>query len=166
VTDHGYSQSRTTLVTTRALSGAGYRPAVTHTDRWSLAAVSRHAAARLRVPSGGGAPYAEAIRRELLIHDYVTVMPTSDAAMVALDAPVAHLLDKRSLATAAVAVGLVTPPTREFKDRAELAAAAPGLDYPVVVKPTVPKAYTWIAGSTAHCSCSRSSLMASEPSVA
>jgi predicted ATP-grasp superfamily ATP-dependent carboligase len=64
-------------------------------------------------------------------------MPTSDAAMVALDAPVAHLLDKRSLATAAVALGLATPPAREFNDRAELAAAAPDLDYPVVVKPAV-----------------------------
>jgi ATP-grasp in the biosynthetic pathway with Ter operon len=131
VTDHGYSQSRTTLVAVRALSAAGYRPAVTRFDRWSIAAASRHAARRVRLQGPG---FAEAVRRELAAHHYLMVLPTSDVAVLALGASGAELLDKRSLASAAARVGLASPPTREYADPTRLLEAAVAFDYPVVVK--------------------------------
>jgi ATP-grasp in the biosynthetic pathway with Ter operon len=136
VTDHGYSQSRTTLVTVRALSVAGYRPAVTYSDRWSIAVASRHAERRVRLQ---GAGYAEAVRRELGAHDYLAVLPTSDIAVLSLGASGADLLDKRSLASAAARVGFATPPTLEYAGPAQLFQSAAGLDYPVVVKAPLPR---------------------------
>jgi hypothetical protein len=137
-----YGQSRAALAAVRALAAAGYRPAATTGARRSLASASRHCARRVTVPMVTEPGYSEesfarAVRDERDRHPYLTVLPTSDAAVLALGAPSGHLVDKASLTAAAERVGLPTPPTRLFASREDLLDAARGLDYPVVVKPRV-----------------------------
>jgi ATP-grasp in the biosynthetic pathway with Ter operon len=137
VTDHGYSQSRTSLATVRALAAAGFRPAVTVAAPWTLAAASRYCARRVTVPPGGGPEYSKAVGEELASRPYVSVMPTSDAALLALGAPGGQFVDKLSLARIGHRAGLATVPTRSFGDPDELRAAAPQLTYPAVIKPVL-----------------------------
>ncbi len=137
VTDGGTGRALSTLATVRALAAAGYRPAVTTSGAISLAAASRFCARAIEAPPATDKSYASAIRAELEARPYLTVLPTSDAALLALGAPVDHLVDKEMLAGRARAAGLAVPPAETFPSPAELAAAAARLDYPVVVKPTV-----------------------------
>ncbi|MGH2732151.1 MAG: hypothetical protein ACRDJG_04270 [Actinomycetota bacterium] len=137
VTDGGTGRALSTLGTVRALAAAGYRPAVSTSGGVSLAAASRFCARAIEVPPVTDEGYAPAIQAELATWPYLTVLPTSDAALLELGAPVDHLVDKEMLAGRARAAGLVVPPTETFSSLAELVAAAPRLDYPVVVKPTV-----------------------------
>jgi predicted ATP-grasp superfamily ATP-dependent carboligase len=81
--------------------------------------------------------FAESIRSEMSAHSYLTVLPTSDAALLALGTPFAHLVDKGSLSACAQAAGLPFPPTRLFPSHRELLEAAHELEYPVVVKPSI-----------------------------
>ncbi len=135
VADLGYEQNRTALVTVRALAAGGNSPALTVSSKWSLAAASKDCRRAVRVPQGGGDAFAEAVHGELARRRYVATLATSDAALLALGAPVGHLLDKRDLARAATACGLSTPPTRCFAGAEELLEASADLEYPIVVKP-------------------------------
>jgi predicted ATP-grasp superfamily ATP-dependent carboligase len=137
VTDHGYSQSRTALATVRALAMAGFRPAVTVADSWTLAAASRYCSRRVTVPPGGGPRYAAAVREELAARPYACVLPTSDAALLALGAPGARFVDKLSLGRMGRRAGLATVPTRSFAGADELLAAAHKLTFPAVIKPAM-----------------------------
>ncbi len=135
-------QSRTTLWTVRALSAAGYRAAATVSAPHSLAAASRACGRTLPAPALDGGPgreaaYAAAVRDELARRPYLTVLPTSDPALIALGYDVAHLVDKSSLLSVAERAGLPTPPTEEFPDLDSLRAAGHRLRYPVMVKPSV-----------------------------
>jgi predicted ATP-grasp superfamily ATP-dependent carboligase len=135
--DHG--QSRTTLWTVRALARAGYRPAVTVSAPHSLAARSRYTARTIDVPPihHDGAAFADAVRSELERHRYLTVLPTSDPALIALGYDVEHLLDKGLLGASAERAGIPTPPTERVAGPSELGAAAERVGYPVIVKPTM-----------------------------
>lgn len=139
VTDHGYSQSRTSLATVRALAVAGFRPAVTVAASWTLAAASRYCARRVSIPAGGGPRYAAAVREELAARSYISALPTSDAALLALGAPGAQFVDKLSLGRLGRRAGFATVPTQSFAGPDELLATARELTYPAVIKPALPK---------------------------
>ena len=130
-------QGRIGLTTVRALDAAGYAPAVTTQGKQSLAASSKSCVRSVRVPAVDQPGYAEAVRAELASRPYLTCLPVSDTALLNLDYPVRHLLDKSVLARLAGDVGLSSPPSQTFSTGAELRAAARGLDYPIVVKPVV-----------------------------
>jgi hypothetical protein len=135
----GHGQSRPSLGAVRALGAAGYRVAVTVSTRDSLAAASRYCRRKVRVPDVHTAGYVEAVREELARGPYLTMLATSDTALIALGAPGAHLIDKGRLQTAAQTAGLPFPPTEVFATGKELLAAAHRLSYPVIVKPAVGK---------------------------
>jgi predicted ATP-grasp superfamily ATP-dependent carboligase len=137
VTDGTAGQGRSALAATRALAAAGFRAAVTTSGRHSIAAASRHCHRRIEVPGVDDPRYAEAVRSELATRPYLTVLPASDRALLALGITDDTLLAKDSLAKAGAAVGLATPDGTTFGTRAELDEAAPDLPYPAVVKPTI-----------------------------
>ena len=130
-------QGRIALTTVRALDAAGYAPAVTTQGQHSLAASSRSCVRSVRVPAVDEPGYAEAVRAELASRPYLTCLPVSDTALLSLDHPVLHLLDKTVLARRARGAGLSSPPSRTFSSGAELRAAARQLAYPTVIKPVV-----------------------------
>lgn len=136
VAEGGSGQARSALAAVRALAAGGYRPAVTVSGRFSLAASSRYCERSVRVPRVEEAGFAAAVHNELN-RGYLTVLPVSDAALLALGAPVGHLIDKDELTRRATSAGIPTPPSRVFKDPAALRAAGTELDYPLVVKPAV-----------------------------
>jgi predicted ATP-grasp superfamily ATP-dependent carboligase len=139
VTDDRRGQARAALAAVRALAAAGYRPAVTTSSPFSLAAASRHCARAIPVPASvvGTSAFRAALAPELEAMPYIAVLATGDAALLALGAPVEHLIDKTSLAELARAVGLQPPPHEHFPSLEELRSASSRLDYPVVIKPVV-----------------------------
>jgi predicted ATP-grasp superfamily ATP-dependent carboligase len=80
--------------------------------------------------------YGHAVRAELASRPYLTVLAASDAALLALGAPVRHLVDKSELADGAGLAGLAVPPTRVFASRNELLDAR-DLEFPSVLKPRI-----------------------------
>lgn len=143
-------QGRSAVAAVRALAAGGYRAAVTVSGGTSLAAASRHCGRRIEVPSATDPGYAEAVRAEMARTPYLVCLPASDAALLALEAPVEHLLDKTQLAKHAERAGIPMPPARTFASTEELAAAAGELDYPVVVKPTTHRYSPYRARSPAE----------------
>ncbi len=139
VSEGASGASRAAVAAVRALAGAGYRATVTETDGRSLAGASRACARRVNVPpvEGDGAAYAAALQTELETRPYVTTFFATDAALLAVDAPVRHLLDKATCAELARAAGLESPPTQVFESGAELSSAAARLTYPAIVKPAL-----------------------------
>jgi hypothetical protein len=135
-------QSRCTVAAARALDVAGYEVAVTVSGGISMAAASRACARRVPVPFADHDPegYSVAVREETARHEYAAVLPTSDAALIALDAPVRHLLDKAACSRLAHDAGIPVAPGVVFADTAAMRAAADELDYPVVVKPAIKRA--------------------------
>lgn len=139
VSEGGQGWSRAAVAAIRALAAAGYRATVTETNGSSLAGASRACARRVTVPrvEGGGAAYAAAVRAELETRPYVTTFYATDAALLAVEAPVRHLLDKAESAELGRAAGLDPPPTQVFESGAALKGAAAQLRYPVIVKPAL-----------------------------
>ena len=135
VTDAGDAQARSAVAAVRALAAAGYRPVVARSGPYSLAAASRFCAAAVDVPPAGDPDFRGAIEAELLARSYLTTLPSSDAALLSLGAPVEHLVDKAKMAATARTAGLPTPPTEIFTTPGEAQARSPGFDFPVVVKP-------------------------------
>jgi hypothetical protein len=136
VTDDGDGQSRSALAAVRALAAAGYEPAVGHAAPRSMAASSRYCRATVALPPVDDPAFAPAVRAELGRGSYLTVLPGSDAALVALGAPGCDLVDKSMLAERAAAAGLPTVPTWTFVSVDDL-LAAPDLPFPLVVKAAV-----------------------------
>ena len=139
VSEGGGGESRAAVAAVRALAAAGYRPTVTETNGRSLAGASRSCARRVTVPmvEGDGAAYAAAVRAELETRPYVTTFHATDAALLAVGAPVRHLLDKAQCAELARVAGLEPPPTQVFESGSELLRAAGQLRYPIIVKPAL-----------------------------
>ncbi len=130
-------QSRSALATVRALAAAGYEPTATTSGSLSLAAASRHCRRRIEVPDVTDEGYAAAVRQALERNNALTVLATSDAALLALGADVSHFIDKRRLAERAESAGLPTLPQVVCNSPADLPQAADVLGYPVVVKPVI-----------------------------
>src|SRR5438132_1251165 len=120
VTDGASGQARSTLAAVRALAVAGYRPAVTVSGRYSIAGASRFCRLRVSVPPAHETGFAGAVRDEIRARPYVAVLPASDAAIVALDAPGRQFVNKGSLHELARRAGVPTPPTRSFGSREEM----------------------------------------------
>ncbi len=137
VTDDNYGKASGSVAAVRGLAAAGYHPAVAFSTPVSLAASSRYCRRQIRVPNHRAEGYAAAIAAELEAHSYLTVLPTTDIALRALDRPEARLLDKFRLARLAEEAGVDMPPTTFFASTGELLEAAHHLDYPVIIKPTV-----------------------------
>jgi hypothetical protein len=135
LTDDGDSQSRTALVTARALAAAGYRVAATVSGPHSLVAASRSCSRAVPVPPISDPSFDERLAAELRRGSYVCVLPMSDGALLKLEPGAGALVDKRSLAERCRAAGIATPDSTELADATALDAAAEGLDYPVVLKP-------------------------------
>jgi predicted ATP-grasp superfamily ATP-dependent carboligase len=100
-------------------------------------------------PSPGAGGFAEAVRAQLGAGGYLTALPTSDEVLLALGAPVRHLVDKIELSERARAAGFEVPGSRIFDSGEALQNAAAELDYPVVVKPSIARQPARRAGSPA-----------------
>lgn len=138
VSDGAAGGSRSAVATVRALAAAGYQPVVAVSGRPAGAAYSRYCAAVIDVPRPESPQdYRAAVEREVDRRPHVAVLPTSDAALVALGLPGAELVDKSVLPRRAAAAGLAVPETTTFADPAQLLAAAGDFVYPIVVKATV-----------------------------
>lgn len=137
VLDGDSGQSRSSLAAVRALAAGGYRPTVAFAARRSLAAASRACERSVRVPPVVDPAYAPAVRAEFALGRYLTLLHTSDASLLALDEPWAHLVDKAAMISRARRVGLEVVPGRAVASIAALEAIADELAYPAVVKPTI-----------------------------
>ena len=134
VVESGEGQARSTLATVRALAASGYRPVVAVPGARSVVTASRYCGRTIRIPPVEHDDFRSAIEAELAAGGYLTTMVTADAALVALGAPVGHLVDKTLLAESADDAGLETPPAELFESGAQLQAATARLHYPIVVK--------------------------------
>lgn len=137
VSDHVDGRSRSAVAAVRALAAAGYRPLVTVSGRKGAAARSRGCAGVVPVPSVSSPTFRAAVQAHLAAEPGSTVLPASDAVLVALGLPGAALVDKSELTDRAGAAGLQTPPTRRFASGADLLAASADLDFPLVIKASV-----------------------------
>jgi predicted ATP-grasp superfamily ATP-dependent carboligase len=137
VMDHVDGRSRSAVAAVRALAAAGYRPLVTVTGGPSAAGASRSCGGVLRTPHPSSPDFRDAVEGHLAAHPGAAVLAASDAVLVALDLPGAHLVDKAVLSKLAAAAGLSVPPTREFASGADLLEEAERLEYPLVVKAAV-----------------------------
>ena len=136
ISDGGPGQARSTLAAVRALAAAGYRPVVTTSGERSLAGSSRFCARTVEVPRAGEPGYATALQKQLA-RGYLTLLPASDAALIALDVPAAGLVDKVVLSREADRAGILTPQSVVVNTTDELVEAAGTIGFPVVVKPSV-----------------------------
>jgi hypothetical protein len=134
VTDGAAGQARSTLATVRALGRGGYAPVVTVSGPPSLAAASRHCAGTIRTPPASEGGYPPSVRAEIDRRDYICVLACSDAALLALETGVAHLLDKDRLSEEARRARISVPHSARFPSFADLLEHSGELDYPVVVK--------------------------------
>lgn len=129
-------RNRSALAAVRAAAAGGYRPAVMGTGA-TLASSSRHCCRRVPAPPVEHPDYAAVLREEASDPSYLAVLPSTDAAMLALSAPGAELLDKSTLAARAGDADLPTPPTYNYRSIEALLSAAEELTYPVIVKPAL-----------------------------
>jgi hypothetical protein len=74
---------------------------------------------------------------ELRRTPYLTVLPITEAVLLALDLPIRHLVNKVECAVLAVRAGIPVPESRVFSSAQELRDQAQLLDYPAVIKPDV-----------------------------
>jgi hypothetical protein len=135
VTDAGGAQARSAVAAVRALAAAGYVPAVATSGSYSLAAASRYCRRRVTVPPAGASGFADALREEFDAGPYVALLPSSDAALLAMGSDIEPWVDKEVMAERARSADLPTPPSIVFESPEELQGCADQLDYPVVVKP-------------------------------
>ena len=141
VADDGAENSRSTLAAVRALGLAGYRPIVTVATKRSLASSSRWCAGVIHVPLGGGSLWGETVIPAMEAIDALTVIPASDAAVLALKLPGAPLLDKRIVHSRARSAGLRVPEEQAFCSKDDLLAHQDQLPYPIVVKPVIRRSF-------------------------
>jgi hypothetical protein len=147
VSDGGSGSSRDAVAAIRGVAYAGYRAAATVNSRSPLTAPSRYAGRRVLAPPATSPAFPEAIRSELQAWPYLTVLPASEPALLALGGVPRHLVDKVELSRAAQAAGLSVPPSQAFGSSEELLDAADRLPYPVVVKPTIRRYWAFRADS-------------------
>jgi predicted ATP-grasp superfamily ATP-dependent carboligase len=88
------------------------------------------------VPRVAEPGFADAVQAELAARPYIAVLAATDATLLALGAPVGHLVNKVELAERAEHVGLPVPPTRVFASGEEM-MAADDLEFPAVLKPAL-----------------------------
>jgi len=132
VSDDEDGGTRDCVVAIRSLAHAGYNVAVT--TRSSRPLLSRYVGRRVHA---GDADIADVILDEMRRGDYAAFIPASENVVLSLEPQVAELLHKASLSRRARKAGLRVPEERVFAAPADLIRAAPTLEFPVVVKPSV-----------------------------
>lgn len=147
VTDGGTgpTRDRDSVAAVRALAEGGYHVALTVSGTKSLASKSRFCERRVQVPPATDAGYVAAVRAELEGGTYVTALPTSETALLALSGDRTDITNKVELATTARAAGLECPPMKLFDSFDALLAEEEGLNFPIVIKPTVRTFYAFVA---------------------
>lgn len=135
VTDGGHGGSRDCVAAVRGLAEGGYQVAVTVSPGSSRGAPSRFAKRRVRTPRADEGGFLEAIQDETARHDYLTVLPSSEGALLALGAATPRLTDKEKLERAAAEAGLSAPASRLVTTTDDLAERAQEVGYPLVAKP-------------------------------
>lgn len=135
VTDGGHGGSRDCVAAVRGLAEGGYRVAVTVSPGSSRAMPSRHAKRRVQIPRADERRFLDAIQAETARHDYLTVVPASEAALLALGVNTPHLTDKEKLERAAADAGLSAPPSRLVTENDDIGARAREIGYPLAAKP-------------------------------
>jgi predicted ATP-grasp superfamily ATP-dependent carboligase len=146
-------EDRAALAACRGLARAGHTVGVAAARRFALAQSSRGCTKALVVPDSLGAePFAQAIAETLHAGSYDAVLPTTDAALLALSSfrqllpdsiklglppedVVARSLDKPALVAAASGVGLAVAESEECADGRHALSGAEKFGFPVVVKP-------------------------------
>jgi len=128
---------RDPLVAIRALAAEGYRSSLAISCGSSVATASKYCDRIVHVPSCLDSGYRTAIASELERGGYLTLLPASEAALLALGVSTPHLVNKVTLGQRGESVGVPAPPTRVFLSRQELLRSAGELDYPVIVKPAI-----------------------------
>lgn len=136
VSDGHDGRGRDAVAAVRGLAAGGYRPAVTVVSQSWGAAPSRYCSQRVQVPPVTSSSYAAAIQAELSSGRYVTVVPASEEALLALGVSQSALMDKAGMSSAAERAGLQVPRSQLFLSRKDVIERSHELDYPVVVKPT------------------------------
>jgi predicted ATP-grasp superfamily ATP-dependent carboligase len=137
VTDGGHGGSRDCVAAVRGLAEGGYQVAVTVSPGSSRAAPSRFAKRRVRTPRADEGGFLEAIQAETALHDYLTVLPASEGALLALGVATPHLTDKEKLERAAAGAGLSVPASRLVTSTDDLAERALEVGYPLAAKPVL-----------------------------
>lgn len=132
VSDGADADTRDCVVAIRSLARAGYSVAVT--TRSSHPMLSRYVGRRVPADEHD---IADVIRNEMDGGDYAAFVPAGESVVLSLEAQVPSLLDKASVSRRAREVGLRVPEEIVFAGPADLAAAAPTLRFPVVVKPAI-----------------------------
>jgi CelD/BcsL family acetyltransferase involved in cellulose biosynthesis len=135
VTDAGDAQARSALAAVRALAAAGYTPAVARSGPYSLAAASRFCRRIVDVPSADDPGFRAALDAELQSGSYLAILPSSDAALLGVEARVEDLVNKERIAERARGAGVPTPPTEVFHSAEEALDRRRDIQFPVVVKP-------------------------------
>ena len=165
VSEGGYGSSRAAVAAVRARwpTRATDRP-----SRRTTAARSRVRLVRALVASpvplvvGDGAEYAGGsaggARDAAVRHDFFT----TDAALLAVGAPVRTCSTRQRARELGRAAGLEAPPTQVFESGRELLNAGPQLTYPVIVKP----ALKFSAGARGRDGCRRARAASPEESSA
>lgn len=136
--DGSSGQSHGAVGAVRALANAGHEVDVAHAEPLALAAWSRHRARKMRIPSTEDPRFAEVVRTLLEHGRYDACLPSSDAAMVALDWPGAELVDKRVVRERWARAGGPATKSWEFASGVDLLDRAAELpSFPVAVKSAV-----------------------------
>ncbi|HZS60425.1 MAG TPA: ATP-grasp domain-containing protein [Gemmatimonadaceae bacterium] len=147
-------EHRSALATVRSLGRAGFDVHVAASTARSLAGASRAAGVHLTVPSALDDPtsFAEVVRTHVAAHRIAVVIPTTEAAALALLAAPERLApaiipmpdlatfraisDKAALMSRAAAAGIAAPPQCEAPDPESARHMAADLTYPIVLKPS------------------------------
>jgi predicted ATP-grasp superfamily ATP-dependent carboligase len=146
-------EGRAALAACRGLARAGHTVGVAAAGPFALAQASRECTKAIIVPDSLGAePFAEAIAESLRAGSYDAVLPTTDAALLALSSlrqrlpdssrlalppedVVARSLSKPALVAAAARVGLAVAESEDCVDGRPALRSAEKFGFPVVVKP-------------------------------
>jgi hypothetical protein len=127
---------RDPLVAVRALAAGGYSPRLAVSCGTSIAESSRYCEGRVSVPPCDDPDYRAVVEEEVRRGGYFTVLPASEAALLALGEK-SELVDKVKLAERGQAVGISAPPSRLVSTQQELRDASGEFSFPVIVKPAV-----------------------------
>ena len=147
-------EQRAALAIVRSLGWAGHHVEVASSLARSIGGASRHAKRSHRVADSLAAPeaFADDVRRLVREHKIEILLPVTDASLLALASrrdefgdvtlpwPDAELIravaDKAVVTDVARELGIRVPALRHVATRDEAVAAATGLRFPVVLKPS------------------------------
>jgi predicted ATP-grasp superfamily ATP-dependent carboligase len=148
------AHARSTVGTCECLARHGYRVGTATSDPPAPGQWSRHASARLRLSDPRADPrrFAEQVAEAVRAGDFATVLPGSDASVLALSnhrdvlgdtvqlgLPAREVVDrcvnKLTMLDDAAGAGLASPQSVACGDAAEAQATASRLGYPVLLKP-------------------------------